>query len=88
MNEICTHPDAHRQHIVPTVATKVEGATTQGESYAGSQSVVRGREDLPRVHAKHRVKTAAHVARFAVNAQKLGSLQGIGPDAIVEVEIR
>ena len=37
-----------------------------------------GPDDLPMVHAKHRVKTAALKAKLAEYAVKLARLQGIG----------
>jgi hypothetical protein len=63
-----------RKQIVASLATKAEGATTQSERYARTQCLVMRPDDLPTVHAKHRVKTAAHAARLAENAAKLARL--------------
>jgi hypothetical protein len=73
----CIHP-AQWQHSDFTLTANVEGATHHGGRYALSQSVVTGPEDLPGVHAKHKQRTAVHVARLVGNREKMTRLQGIG----------
>jgi hypothetical protein len=53
------------KRLAASLAIRVHAATTHGECYARTQCLVAGPDDLPVVHAKHRLKIAAHVARFA-----------------------
>jgi hypothetical protein len=66
--------DAQRQHIVVTIATRIEGTPTMGERYARSQSVVRSPEELSIADAKRRVKTVLK-AKLVENAAKPALLQ-------------
>jgi hypothetical protein len=55
-------------------------ATTRhlDERYARTQCPVASLEDLPALHAQHRQRITAHVAKLAANAEKMTRLQGIG----------
>ena len=53
----------------------MKGPTYQSERYARTQCLVTGPEDLPTVHAKHKQRTAAHVAWLAGNQEKMVRLQ-------------
>jgi hypothetical protein len=67
---LCSHA-AQRQHIVISLAIKVDGATTPPERYARTQCLAASPADLPAMHAEHKQRPADHVAKLASNAEKM-----------------
>jgi pyridoxine 5'-phosphate synthase PdxJ len=70
--EFSIHVDPQRKQITASVATRMDRATTHDERYARTQRLVTARI----VHAKHRVKTAAHVSIVRCASRSVGSPLG------------
>ena len=74
--EFSTHVDDQRKQIVASLAaTGVGGRPPQSERYAPDAMLGDSPDDLPMVHAKHRVTTATLKAKLTENDAKLTRVQ-------------